>query len=265
LASSIIYVILSEQQQLTFIENLVISLSIGILFAFVALLVQYIGLFLLGVTSSIALSTCFLILIDLFYTNKSAWLCIGLLFLCATVVATVTLRFQKSLTILNTSCIGAALLINTIDYIIENNLLIEYITELYKVNGQQSDIYKRRYTSHKNISTTTTTTTTTIATTTILDKLTNNTLVGVNNGGVGGGGGALALLVQVYSSAKMKLCWYTWLIFGSFFLLLIIGIIIQVFFTAKHEDHRDNWQKCKLFIRIFYFQFFFHRFKYKIK
>lgn len=48
LGSGIIYLILSEQKQLSTVENIIISLSIGVLFAFVALLVQYIGLFLIG-------------------------------------------------------------------------------------------------------------------------------------------------------------------------------------------------------------------------
>jgi hypothetical protein len=48
LGSGIIYLILSEQKQLSTVENITISLSIGVLFAFVALLVQYIGLFLIG-------------------------------------------------------------------------------------------------------------------------------------------------------------------------------------------------------------------------
>ncbi len=48
LGSGVIYLILSEQKQLSTVENIIISLSIGVLFAFVALLVQYIGLFLIG-------------------------------------------------------------------------------------------------------------------------------------------------------------------------------------------------------------------------
>ena len=48
LGAGIIYLILHEQKQLSNVENLIISVSIGVLFAFVALLVQYIGLFLIG-------------------------------------------------------------------------------------------------------------------------------------------------------------------------------------------------------------------------
>lgn len=133
LASSLVYLILSEQRQLTIAETLCIAGSVGVLFAFVALLVQYIGLFLLGIASSTAVVTCALILIDLVYTNKSAWLCIGLLFVSATVIASVSLRFQKTLAVFNTSCIGAGLLLVAVDFFVENNLLVDYIVELYKV------------------------------------------------------------------------------------------------------------------------------------
>ena len=88
--------------------------------------------------------TCILIFIDLFYTNQSAWVCIGLLFLCATIVASFSLKFQKALTIINTSIIGSALLFVAVDFVVENNLLLDYIFELFKVNGHIFNIYERQ-------------------------------------------------------------------------------------------------------------------------
>lgn len=235
LGSSIIYLILAEQKQLTVMENLIISLSIGCLFAFVALLVQYIGLFLLGITSSISIVTCILILIDLFHTNKSAWLCILLMFSCATFVASISLKFQKSCTIFNTSAIGAGLMLFGIDYFVENNLLLDYIFELYKVNGNSFNIFERQKallkpTNQLNQFSTRQTTTTT--------SITNKTSIIENNS-------ALALFLHLYSSAHARLCWYTWLIFGVYFLLLILSILMQYLVTAKNYDHRESWQKCK--------------------
>jgi hypothetical protein len=260
LGSSIIYLILSEQKQLSLVENLIISLSIGVLFAFVALLVQYIGLFLLGITSSISVVTCILILIDLFYTNKSAWLCIGLLFLCATLVASFTLKFQKSLTIVNTSAIGCGLLLIAIDFFVENNLLIDYIYELYKVNGNSFNMYERQKALLKSssdfltttktsilIDSATSTSTATSTKSTSLSRSTNS--YNSNNststsGSTVNGSSALALFLHLYSSAHARLCWYTWLIFGSYFLLLIISLLVQFLITGRHYDHRDSWQKC---------------------
>lgn len=240
LGSGIIYLILSEQKQLSTIENVIISLSIGVLFAFVALLVQYIGLFLIGITSSISIVTCILILIDLFYTNKSAWVCIGLLFLCATILASFSLKFQKSLTIINTSIIGSALLLVTIDFIVENNLLIDYIYELFKVNGHIFNIYERQKALLQQakgslVSTSTAASLRTTASTTVLPYLEN-----VNQNGTSS---ALSLFLRLYSSANAKLCWYTWCVFGSFFVMLIVSLLIQFLCTGRNYDHRDSWQK----------------------
>lgn len=291
LGSSIIYLILVEQKQLTLIENLIISLSIGVLFAFVALLVQYIGLFLLGITSSTAIVTCILIVIDLFYTNKSAWLCIGLLFLCATLVASFTLKFQKSFTILNTSAIGCGLLLIAIDFFVENNLLIDYIYELYKVNGNSFNMYDRQKallkSSNDFIATTTSSTTTRLTTTTTTtitaatsstttqlytSSLINSLLTTMSSVTTSSSSGtlftnrkvianstsntatsnqansALALFLHLYSSAHARLCWYTWLIFGSYFILLFISLLIQFLLTGRNYDHRDSWQKRKYFL-----------------
>lgn len=256
LGSSVIYLILSEQKQLTLLENLIISLSIGVLFAFVALLVQYIGLFLIGITSSVSLVTCILILIDLFYTNKSAWLCIGLLFACATLVASITLKFQKSFTIINTSIIGSALLLIAVDFFVENNLLVDYIYELYRVNGHMFKIYERHnallkpsnanllLSTLKTVTTTTTTTTSSVLLKSNDNLLSNSTLIS-NSATSNTGSKALALFLRLYSSAQLKLCWYTWLIFSSFFVLLLFSLLVQFLITGKHYDHRDSWQKRK--------------------
>ena len=258
LGSSVIYLILTEQKQLTLVENLIISLSIGVLFAFVALLVQYIGLFLLGITSSTAIVTCILILIDLFYTNKSAWLCIGLLFVCATVLASFSLKFQKALTIFNTSCIGCGLLLVAVDFFVENNLLIDYIMELYRVNGNSFNVFERQkallksssdfmttpFNSNTTVSTTITTTTTSFASK-VLTKSNFTSINGSFNNGTSGANGALALFLHLYSSAHARLCWYTWLIFGSYFIMLFVSLLVQFLLTGKNYDHRDSWHKRK--------------------
>lgn len=260
LGSSVIYLILTEQKQLTLVENLIISLSIGVLFAFVALLVQYIGLFLLGITSSTAIVTCILILIDLFYTNKSAWLCIGLLFVCATVLASFSLKFQKALTIFNTSCIGCGLLLVAVDFFVENNLLIDYIMELYRVNGNSFNVFERQKALLKSSSdfmttpfnSNTTVVSTMITTTPFTSKLlTKSNFTSINgsfNNGTSGGSGALALFLHLYSSAHARLCWYTWLIFGSYFIMLFVSLLVQFLLTGKNYDHRDSWhkRKCKI-------------------
>jgi len=268
LGTSVIYLILAEQKQLTLVETLIIALSIGVLFAFVSLLVQYIGLFLLGITASTSIVTCILIVIDLFYTNKSAWLCIGLLFVCATVLASFSLRFQKALTIVNTSCIGSALLLVAVDFFVENNLLVDYIMELFKVNGNSFNVFERQKALLKSSNDFTTTTTTTstanvssasrivVLTTSKSSNLSSinrnsQSFNGTSLNGNGSGSGALALFLHLYSSAHARLCWYTWLIFGSYFVMLLISLLVQFLLTGKNYDHRDSWHKCECLEKIF--------------
>ncbi|RNA27755.1 DNA excision repair haywire [Brachionus plicatilis] len=243
LGSSIIYLILMEQKQLTLIENLIISLSIGVLFAFVALLVQYIGLFILGIMGSIAVSTCILIFIDLFYGNKSAWMCILLLFVCATIQASLSLKFQRSMTILNTSSIGSLLLVVSLDFFVENNLLIDYILELYRVNGNAFNMFERQKALLKpgqeylKMANRALATTKMPATTTTKLNSTSSDFAQTS--------GALGLVLKLYSSAHDRLCWYTWTIFGSFFIMLLFSLLIQLLITARSYDHRESWHKYK--------------------
>ncbi len=179
-------------------------------------------------------------------------MCIGLLFICATVLASITLKFQKSLTIINTSIIGSALLFVAVDFIVENNLLIDYIHELFKVNGHIFNIYERQkallQTSNRNLpATVTTVATKKLSTNTpILESTFQRGNSTINNS-------ALALLQRLYSSANAKLCWYTWIVFGSFFVILFLSLLIQFLCTGRNYDHRDSWQKREYLKNIKYF------------
>jgi len=176
----------------------------------------------------------------------------------ATIVASITLKFQKSLTIVNTSIIGSALLFIAIDFFVENNLLVDYIYELYKVNGHMFKIYERQnallkpssllLTTLKTVTQTQSTQSTTTSLSSVLRLSLNNTS-NTNAHDLASSSSssskALALFLRLYSSAHAKLCWYTWLIFSSFFILLIISLLIQFLITGKNYDHRDSWHKRK--------------------
>ena len=260
LGFSLVYVILIEQRQLAFAENLSISMLIGVLLAIIGLMLPYIGLFLLGITSSISLVTCALILVDLFYANKSAWLCIVLVFVCTSMLASLTLRFQRSLTIWNTSSIGCGLLLLVVDFVVENNLLLDYVLELYRVNGNSYNSYERQkallaadmFAAAKNTTTFASATPTpppstssrATTTTTIVHKSldtvdTNGTTTIVGDGTKR----ALALFLHLYSSANERLCWYTWLVFASFFAMLLVSLLFQFLVTARNHDHRGSFHK----------------------
>ena len=255
LGSSVLYLILSEQRQLSWAEQLVLSVAIGVLFAFVALLVHCIGLFLLGVASSVTVATFILVLVDLFYTNKSAWLCMGLLFACATLVASLALRFQRPCAVLNTASLGATLLLAALDFFVENNLLLDYVLELYRVNGHSFNMFERQrallrtqadFRLDAEAAAAAATVTSSFSSLPPPSKAINATLASQHHAETAAGsGGALALVLQLYSSAHARLCWYTWCTFGSYFAFLFAGLLVQFAVTAKNHDHRGSWHRSK--------------------
>jgi hypothetical protein len=247
----IIYFILNEHRLLNFYENLIIAVSIGVLFALVSLLVQYIGIFLLGVTSSSTFVCFILVIIDMFYKNKSIWLCISLLFFGAIILASLTLKFQKSMSILNTSCIGAALFTSGIDYFIERNYLIDHMYDLLKVNTKPMLFINISDSSSlvsqvKSAAAATNETTTRLNATLnskILEASTTTTTITTNPLSIFSSFNSIAK--DIYDSTM--LCWYSWIIFSGFFLLFIVGVLMQALVTGRNYDHRDSWHQCKLF------------------
>ena len=243
----IIYFILNEHHILNPQENLIIAVSIGVLFALVSLLVQYIGIFLLGVTSSSILICFILVIIDLFYKNKSIWLCISLLFFCAIILASLTLKFQKSMSILNTSCIGAALFTSGIDYFIEKNYLVDHMYDLLKVNTKNVDteINDLMATEVKNMILTSTSSSN--STNILLTKLnlTRSTIVVTTPTPLSIFTSLNLIAKNIYDSTN--LCWYSWIIFSGFFLLFLVGVLMQALVTGRNYDHRDSWHQRKLY------------------
>lgn len=254
----IIYFILNEHRILNFYENLIIAISIGVLFALVSLLVQYIGIFLLGVTSSSILICFVLIIIDLFYKNNSIWLCISLLFFCAIILASLTLKFQKSMSILNTSIIGSALFTSGIDYFIEKNYLMDHIYDLLKVKNSRIviDSFKNEETSKSS---------NTLSIQSKLLPLTNTSNITSNSSILLTRLKTNAVIQQILINPpphpqsifeslnliaqkiydRTNLCWYSWFIFSGFFFLSIFGVLIQGLVTGRLYDHKNSWQQRK--------------------
>jgi hypothetical protein len=249
----IIYFILNEHRLLNFYENLIIAVSIGVLFALVSLLVQYIGIFLLGVTSSSILICFVLVIIDLFYKNKSIWLCISLLFFCAIILGSLTLKFQKSMSILNTSCIGAALFTSGIDYFIEKNYLIDHMYDLLKVNSkflntEDNKMFEIQSRLVNSISSNNTNNNSSSNSSIILTRIRTTTEAFHKQNAINSP--PLSIFTSLNLIAKniydsTNLCWYSWFIFSGFFLLFIVGVLMQALVTGRNYDHRDSWHQCK--------------------
>lgn len=112
--SIVVYLICVEEKVLPEWSNAAIAMSAGLLFGLITMLVQYVGLFMLGfhtgllsVVSADLISTLLTLLcpgllgglvglccVELYYTPPSAWLTLGVLLATGLVFALLTLYFQ---------------------------------------------------------------------------------------------------------------------------------------------------------------------------
>ncbi len=97
-ASIVVYLICLEEDLLPVWANSLIALSAGLLFGLITLLVQYVGLFMLGFHSGLLLGLVGLCLGDQIaeWTPGSPWAAVGVLLLAGKTMALLNLCFQAS-------------------------------------------------------------------------------------------------------------------------------------------------------------------------
>ena len=117
------------------------------------MLVQYVGLFMLGFHTGLLAGLVGLCCVELYYVPPTAWLTLGVLLATGLVFALLTLYFQvktlkssspdqslkysllqKSLTIFGSSFYGGAVLMTTTDYFIQESLVLDWVWERVKVD-----------------------------------------------------------------------------------------------------------------------------------
>jgi len=138
--SIVVYLICVEEKVLPEWSNAAIAMSAGLLFGLITMLVQYVGLFMLGFHTGLLGGLVGLCCAELYYTPPSAWLTLGVLLSTGLVFALLTLYFQKSLTIFGSSFYGGAVLMATTDYFIQDSLVLDWIWERVKVDLEDSHV-----------------------------------------------------------------------------------------------------------------------------
>lgn len=138
--SIVVYLICVEEKVLPEWSNAAIAMSAGLLFGLITMLVQYVGLFMLGFHTGLLGGLVGLCCLELYYTPPSAWLTLGVLLATGLVFALLTLYFQKSLTIFGSSFYGGAVLMATTDYFIQDSLVLDWIWERVKVDLEDTHI-----------------------------------------------------------------------------------------------------------------------------
>jgi len=138
--SIVVYLICVEEQVLPEWSNAAIAMSAGLLFGLITMLVQYVGLFMLGFHTGLLGGLVGLCCVELYYTPPSAWLTLGVLLSTGLLLALLTLYFQKSLTIFGSSLYGGAVLMATTDYFIQDSLVLDWIWERVKVDLEDKHV-----------------------------------------------------------------------------------------------------------------------------
>lgn len=131
LGSLLLYIILSTQPSITESQLIGISCSIAVLFGCISTLFQYVGLFVNGFCFGLVASIITYLICDMKDringVQTSFWLIIALILTLGLIGAIVTLRFQKFMLILSSSCLAGVCQTLVLDYFLQLSLLLRYI------------------------------------------------------------------------------------------------------------------------------------------
>ena len=95
---------------------LAISLSAGLLYGLICMLVYHVGLFMTGLHTGFLLGVITLVLYSLFGKISSGWISFGMLFGFSLLGAVMNLVFQRSLTVIGKSLFTSWLLLFDIQF-----------------------------------------------------------------------------------------------------------------------------------------------------
>eukprot|EP00096_Caligus_rogercresseyi_P009789 TRINITY_DN3396_c0_g1_i1.p1 TRINITY_DN3396_c0_g1~~TRINITY_DN3396_c0_g1_i1.p1 ORF type:complete len:299 (-),score=56.89 TRINITY_DN3396_c0_g1_i1:361-1257(-) len=112
-----------------------IGIGAGFLLGIITLLIQYVGIFILGFIAGVLGGIAFLAALQysFIYIPPSPWICVAVLLLFAISSSLANLCFQKSLTIICSSFYGSAIVSATLDYFIEHSVMIFWLWDKIKL------------------------------------------------------------------------------------------------------------------------------------
>jgi len=156
--SIIVYLICLEENIFPLWANTLIAVAAGILFGLITLLVQYVGLFVLGFHGGLLCGIVGLVLTDVIrralhnYSQQrdifsgttdssmethSPWISVAILLSTGLVASLFNLYFQKSLTILNSALYGGAVVATCLDYFAESSVMLMWIWNKVRVKEEE--------------------------------------------------------------------------------------------------------------------------------
>lgn len=136
--SLVTYLICLEENLLPLEGKIGVAIGAGILCGLITMLVQYVGLFMTGFHLGLLLAVGGLVITEWFVHPSTKWVPIGAVFGTGLVFALLGLYFQKSLTMLATAMLGAALMSVAVDYFVELFMMLTYIIDRLKADKSDS-------------------------------------------------------------------------------------------------------------------------------
>lgn len=134
----VVYLICLEEDLLPTAGNAGVALGAGVLFGLITMLVQYVGLFMLGFHTGLFLGVAILMTIHLWYIPSTIWITVAILMGCGLVGAVITLFWQKGFTVLGTSIYGGAVIAASADYFIEKFIMVLWVWDKVKLVSSTS-------------------------------------------------------------------------------------------------------------------------------
>lgn len=109
-----------------------LSCSIAMLFGFIGALLSYVGLFINGFCFGLIVSIISFLCWDIpnrdhGHQTSSIWLIIGLILILGLFGAILSLRFQKFMLILSSSCLGAISHFLVLDYFLQLSIILRFV------------------------------------------------------------------------------------------------------------------------------------------
>jgi len=132
--AAIIYLLCKEEDVFPEYGNAGIAVTAGLLFGLITMLVQYVGLFMLGFHTGLLIGLVGLCCVEIYYIPPTAWVTLGVLLASGLLVALFNLYFKKSLTIFGSSLYGGAIFMMTVDFFLQNSLLLHWTWDRVKVD-----------------------------------------------------------------------------------------------------------------------------------
>ena len=132
LGSSLTYIVCEEEALLPLLGKVGVSVSAGVLCGLIALLVAHVGLAMTGLLLGALLGAAAMVILHQIDPPKTKWIPVGTLFGAGLIFALLTLYFRRSLTMVGTAMLGAAMITSAVDYYIEQLRLARYVWDCLK-------------------------------------------------------------------------------------------------------------------------------------